>query len=318
LFDVETKIAHRFKDVKYFFLDFTKTMLYIVYKNKHAKENIMTKQALNDRVTEFIKYSIRRNLSKATVRLYQTVLDEMVEFWPGETPRKAMTAYVNSLNNKPGTIKVKSVICRRFWNWMVKNDYCKSNPTNHIEGVKVNDSRTRFLSTDEIGAIIEHSSPTMRVIIEVAIFTGLRRSTVLGLKWDDVDLDQMLITTKTKGNVIARIPITEKLAIVLLAYRSLSSSAYLFPNKKGTGPLDSNALIEFRATCNKLGMKDVCFHTLRHSFASHFLKATGNIYLLKEMLGHASISTTQRYAHIMNEDRVKGMSAFNATMSLGT
>jgi len=269
-----------------------------------------------NKINEFITYSMRRQLSPNTIRLYSTVLSEVTNFWPGHGPRSAMTNYINSLNNKPGTIKIKLVIIKRFWNWMVKNEFCQINPTDHIEGIKCNNNRTRFLTMDEVKHLLEACSPTMRVVVSVALLTGLRRSTVLGLKWNNVDLEERKITVVTKGNKVARIPIVAQLVDVLSAYRAQSSGELLFPNKKGTGPLDNNAMIEFRNVCRSLGLEDVCFHTLRHSFASHFLKTTKNLHMLQNLLGHASLATTQRYAHIIDEEVIREMNNFNSSFML--
>jgi site-specific recombinase XerD len=75
--------------------------------------------------------------------------------------------------------------------------------------------------------------------------------------------------------------------------------------------LDNNAMIEFRKACHDAHIGDFHFHDLRHTFATHFLRTTKNLYMLQSLLGHSSISMTQRYAHVIDEDRIKAMASFD-------
>lgn len=260
-------------------------------------------------INSFLLSAERRQLSRATIRLYTTVLNELEKGGGKEEIWSGVRRHIDNLRGKPGTINVKITIIKIFFNWLVKNRLCKENPTDGIELIKLRNGRTRFLAKDEISKLLEMCSPPMRVIVSIAVMTGLRRSAILGLKHAEIDLVNHRINVLSKGKAHS-VAITDTLCHIIEMYRSNlvdQHPIYLFPNQRGTGPLDNNAMIEFRASCKRAGLSDICFHTLRHSFASILLKATGNIYLVQRALGHASIVTTQRYSHLMDDDLVDGL-----------
>lgn len=268
---------------------------------------------LNSNINSFLLSLERRQLSKSTIRLYSTVLGEMEKKVEGWEMWTGVRHYLETIQGKPGTINLKITIVRSFFNWSIKNRLCKENPTDGVDLVKVSNQRTRFLTIDEISLLLEACEPEMMVIVSIAVMTGLRRSAILGLKYAEIDTVNRRITVASKGKV-HRIPITDTLWHILETYwRNLPKkhTIYLFPNATGNGPLDNNYMIKFRNICRSLGWKDVCFHTLRHSFASILLKSTGNIYLVQKALGHASITTTQRYSHLVDSDIADGLNKMN-------
>lgn len=263
-------------------------------------------------ISIFLADSERRGLSKNTLRLYGTVLFEMNKHLNDFIDlNTGIMSHINSMGGKPGTIDVKTTIIKRFFNFMVKRGFCQTNPTDSIESIKFNNERIRFLTTKEVSRLLDCCDPTMKVVVSIALLTGLRRSAIFELKHDEVDLIEKRITVQSKGK-IHRVPITVPLHKVFLENCDLMSghTVYCFPNKKGTGPLDNNAVIDFRKACAKAGITDFRFHDLRHTFATNFLKATRNLYMLQSILGHSSINMTQRYAHVLEQDRVEAMTVF--------
>lgn len=267
---------------------------------------------LTNDINSFLYDSGRRGLSKNTIRLYQTVLYEMnknLNDWIDLVG--GVQHHIECLHGKPGTVDVKTTIIKRFFNWSIKRGLCRTNPTDSVESVKFTNERIRYLTTEEVNLLLDCCDPTMKVIVSIALLTGLRRSAIFELKHDEVDLIEKRITVQSKGK-IHRVPITVPLHKVFLENRGLMSGhpVYCFPNKKGTGPLDNNAVINFRKACVKAGINDFRFHDLRHTFATNFLKATRNLYMLQSILGHSSINMTQRYAHVLEEDRINAMDTF--------
>jgi len=271
---------------------------------------------LRPNINSFLLSCERRRLSKSTIRLYSTVLTEMVTHLQGRELWTGVRNFLETIQGKPGTINVKITIVKAFFNWMVKNRLCKENPTDGVGMVKVSNQRTRFLLQGELSLLLDQCSPQMRILVSIAALTGLRRSSILELRYADINMANRRITVVSKGKT-HRIPITDTLCQLLETYWSTLDNPhpiYLFPNKKGTGPLDNNAMIEFRKACRDANIGDFHFHDLRHTFATHFLRTTKNLYMLQSLLGHSSINMTQRYAHVIDEDRIKAMASFDEAM----
>ena len=266
-------------------------------------------------INSFLVECERRCLAKNTVRLYSEVLYAMQRTIKS-TDDRGVKQYIENLVGKPGTNHLKMSIVKRFFNWTIKQGVYKTNPTDSIESVKFSNERSRCLTTEEVSRLLECCDPTMKMIVSIALLTGLRRSAILELKHAEIDIANNRITVQSKGKT-HRIPITEPLWQILLHAELKDHPVYLFPNKKGNGPLDNNAMIDFRKACIKAGIKDFRFHDLRHTMATNLLRATGNIYLVQKALGHSSIATTQRYAHLIDDDLRNGLNQLNigGTMS---
>ena len=95
----------------------------------------------------------------------------------------------------------------------------------------------------------------------------------------------------------------------LYRYLSKHNFDHVFPTQAGTELLQRNVLRDFKAACGKLGITGVrcSFHTLRHSFAVHYLRKGGNLEFLRRILGHSSILTTQKYLRSLGIEDLKAV-----------
>lgn len=167
-------------------------------------------------------------------------------------------------------------------------------------------ARDRFLLEDEIEALLNACPPTLRAIVITAIHTGLRKSNILNLRWDQVKGGHITIeASRTKTRKTYRIPINEALAEVFkeLRRKNQLKSPYVFLNSKGEKYDDVGR--PFRAALKRAGIKDFRFHDLRHTCASHLTKRGVPLRAVQEILCHSDIKTTMRYAHLA-PDYLKG------------
>ncbi|MGH8756119.1 MAG: tyrosine-type recombinase/integrase, partial [Burkholderiales bacterium] len=143
-----------------------------------------------------------------------------------------------------------------------------------------------------------------KAILELFYSSGLRLSELSGLRVEDVNLDDATVRVTGKGNKTRIVPVGSH-AIAAIRFwleernKSFGSPNALFPGKSGK-PLSQRA-IQYcvRQWAVKQGISgNVHPHVLRHSFASHVLQSSGDLRAVQEMLGHASISTTQVYTHL--------------------
>jgi len=125
----------------------------------------------------------------------------------------------------------------------------------------------------------------------------MRLGEILTLQHRDLDFRSVLILIPDSKNGEPRhVPMDAAITSLLKEYPHHSNSDLVFANKAG----DKLSAIRnsFRAECERAGIADLHFHDLRHTFASHWMMAAGDLYALKDILGHKSILMSQRYVHL--------------------
>lgn len=197
--------------------------------------------------------------------------------------------------------------------WGLRPD--NTNPCRHIKRYRES-KRERYLSKAEyhsLGEVLAEAahtrreSPAVLAAIDLLLYTGMRRGEVLGLRWEDVDLESAwlrLVQTKTEPRTVPLNP--EALAVFSRLVATADGSPWVFHGAKPGAPLaDLNgpwARIRKRAH-----IPDVRLHDLRHSWAAMGAGAGHGLPILGRALGHTEAATTQRYAHVA-DDPVRAMS----------
>ncbi|MCP4378052.1 MAG: tyrosine-type recombinase/integrase [bacterium] len=143
--------------------------------------------------------------------------------------------------------------------------------------------------------------PSYRLCCSLMLVLGLRISDVLALTVSSIDSTQMIVRVIGKRNKERILPLPETLLLALRRFwLTHQHSHWLFPNQKGTAPLDERSLRKaFKQARDSLGLsKALTPHSLRHGFATHLLENGVDIRIVQMLLGHASLSTTQIYTHL--------------------
>lgn len=168
--------------------------------------------------------------------------------------------------------------------------------------------RTNYLAAEECGLLLLHSSGTIREMILAALRTGMRQGELKGLQWTSIDWLNRSVAVRhsrsdytkslgsPKGNRERHIPLDIDLCEVLSARKR--AEGYVFLDSNGqpfTHMKVSKALAEI---CHRAGLRKVGWHTLRHTFASHLAMNGTPLHIVQALLGHSSITTTMRYAHV--------------------
>lgn len=175
-----------------------------------------------------------------------------------------------------------------------------------VEGLEYQPCPVRVavvLSASEVRRILDAAVVLRdRAILETAYGTGLRLNEVLHLRLEDIDSGRMAIhVLRGKGQKDRYVSLPQTLLKTLRAYwKESRPRLWLFPGKDPRRALHSTtAERAFHQACRRAGVtKAVSFHTLRHSYATHLVEGGANVRNLQELLGHRSLQTTQRYAHI--------------------
>jgi integrase len=175
------------------------------------------------------------------------------------------------------------------------------------------ESRERILSRNEMGLLVANAQPHLKHVILVALNTGMRKAEIYNLEWVNVNLEHNFITVtaqEAKNKKIRRIAINRSLRELLLKLNlTRNGSRYVFENPK-TGKPYTDLKRGWRSALERSGINAMRFHDLRHTFASHFLMNGGDLYTLKEILGHKDITTTSLYLTITTEHKSKAMEIF--------
>lgn len=167
------------------------------------------------------------------------------------------------------------------------------NPLSNVRQFKERDSELRFLTGSEITELLEacsHSSnPSLTLVVRICLSTGARWGEAEGLLMKHC-VNNQLTFTDTKGGKNRAVPVSDELF-----------NSIIDLDKKGNERLFIGCLGAFRRALAETNIKlprGQFTHVLRHTFASHFVMNGGNIVVLKEILGHSTITTTMRYSHL--------------------
>lgn len=205
---------------------------------------------------------------------------------------------------------------RQFYLFLRQEKYIQENPMQNIDTPKKEQHLPDTLSVEEVEKIIETpdlSTPLGlrdRAILETMYATGLRVSELIHLRQDELHLPMGLIQTIGKGNKERIIPIGDTAAYWIERYFRDArpkivrgkTVAEVFVNAHGRPLTRQGIWKNLKAIVEDAGIKkNVTPHTLRHSFATHLLENGADLRMVQEMLGHASISTTQIYTHVTKQ-----------------
>ncbi len=271
----------------------------------------------------FLKYE--RNYSLHTIRAYMNDLTEFEDFLIEASTEieKVNSKIINlySLNlytkNSKSTVSRKLTTLRSFFNFMVRKGNLKQNPANLIPLPKKEKELPVFLSVDEVFKLIDSIDQEgilpLRdlAIIELLYSSGLRVSELTNIKVLDIDHRENFVKVSGKGNKERVVPFGSNAREVILQYlrRRIElkpKDDFLFLNNRGSG-LTTRSI---ERIVKKYGLlsgisKKISPHALRHTFATHLLGGGADLRSIQELLGHFSLSTTQRYTHTSIEQIMK-------------
>lgn len=231
-------------------------------------------------VDSFQSYLISKSLSAASVNKYLAILKAMLS---------------------------KAV----HWNMCPESILSKIRKVKPLKNVN---KRLRYLSKEECFSLINACAKHLKPIVLTALLTGMRKSEILNLTWQQIDLKHgYILLDKTKNNDRREIPISKELKKLLFSIPRNPEIPYVFYNPETKKPY-TDVKTAFKNACKKAGIKDFHFHDLRHTFASHLVMNNTGLAVVKELLGHKDIKMTMRYSHLSPEHKVKAISNLENTL----
>ncbi len=249
-----------------------------IYLNDYAKEekkSWMTDEFRLRKLIEFFKDTELRDITSSMIRKFRT--------WRLEE------------GNSGSTSNRYLALLKRMFNFAIEEGYIAENPVKKVKFLsEENTLKEQVLSADEERRLLEASSERLRPIVSTALNTGMRRGEILNLKWKNVDLNKRIIVVeKTKSGKVRFVPINEVLYGELLRLRRENKSEeFVFPF--------CSVRTAFENARERARLK-IRFHDLRHTFASRLVEEGVDIVTVQSLLGHYSVSVTQRYTHSCDE-----------------
>ena len=242
--------------------------------------------------------------------------DALKRFDPRAVDALTIRGYLAVLYRKNGkaTIARKLSAVRTFFRFLIRQGMLDTNPAEGVLTPKQEKKIPAYLTVDDMFHLLDSvSDETLagqrnRAIFETLYSTGVRISELAGLNTENIDSDSQVIKVTGKGNKERLVPIGTKALQAIQAYReslysetgiAIETPGPLFLNRS-KGRLSSRSMArcldQLVRACGML--VPVSPHTLRHTFATHMLNAGADLRAVQELLGHESLSTTQKYTHV--------------------
>jgi integrase/recombinase XerC len=285
---------------------------------------------MDDAIRAFMTFlQLERHASHETVRSYASDLRQFQTFMRAEHPgvptldpatvqTESIRAYLHWLDRKrekSTSMARKLASLRSFYRYLQRENRVGLNPAEAIRTPKLPKHLPRVLTKDDAAALMEFPSDQAggshrdRALLETLYSTGARVSELVGINLDDLRASEGVLHLRGKGRKERIVPIGEVALKAIRNYRaslkpsaiSHQPSAPIFLNLRG-GRLTTRSVARIVVRySSRLAGGSVSPHTLRHSFATHLLDEGADLRSIQEMLGHVSLSTTQKYTHLATD-----------------
>ncbi len=274
-------------------------------------------QTLASLIDAYLAGLTARRYSPATVATYGFDLRHLLELVGEVRPdslashdiRRAL-ATLHARGIQPKTLARSLSAWRSFFTWLARQDRVGANPCLGLRPPKGDKRLPNVLSVDEMARLLEgHEGEGIWGLRDSAMFelmysSGLRRAELIGLDLGGVDLASGEVTVLGKGSKTRIVPVGHQAAEAIkrwLAVRAqvARDTPALFVGVRGQRISPGVLTLALKRLALRQGISaHVHPHALRHSFASHVLQSSGDLRAVQELLGHASLSTTQVYTHL--------------------
>ena len=270
---------------------------------------------------------VERRLADHTLESYGRDLRALAEYAAGEgrapeaLDRKALDAFVGQQRTRglsPRSVARMVAAVRGFYKFLVLDRRLAHSPADDLTPPHAWPALPKFLSLEDVDKLIAQPDVTTplgirdRAMIELLYATGLRVSELIAVRLPDLHLDEQYMTCVGKGSKERLIPIGEEAADWIQRYHR-EARPQLVKNRKGRGVRDGLFVNARGGALTRVGFwkilkhygrkaglpRTLSPHVLRHSFATHLLDRGADLRAIQMMLGHADLSTTQIYTHVL-------------------
>lgn len=275
---------------------------------------------------------VQRNCSRHTIDAYRTDLTQLCEFLELAIPTfaqegwtavraedlRSFQGYLHERGYSSTSIARKLASVRSLFQYLVTQEVLDHNPAQGLESPRVKRNLPPTLSVEEIDRLLAAPEAVDgpkglrdQAILELLYATGMRVGELAALTVEDVDLERNVVRCRGKGDKEREIPIHETAARKVWQYlhhgrpklqNQRRPTRALFLNYRGAPLTRQGIWLIIRTYARMAGIATrVTPHVLRHSVATHLLRRGANLREVQELLGHATLSTTQQYTQVANE-----------------
>jgi integrase/recombinase XerC len=277
---------------------------------------------LNQAILAFERYlEAERNASPHTIRAYVEDVRQFDRFMREELGREAsppdadhllIRAFLARLHQS-GIKKISSgrklAALRTFFRFLCREGILAQNPARALLSPRIERRIPSHLDEGEVDRLLDvpgdgAAAVRARAFLELLYATGIRCAELVGLDLAEVDLEGRMVRVLGKGRKERIVPFGARAAAAIRAYLPVRATARpttdaLFVNARGGRLTDRSIRAILAARVRQVALaRRISPHTLRHSFATHLLERGADLRAIQELLGHASLSTTQRYTHV--------------------
>ena len=289
----------------------------------------MTREARAGVIGEFLNYlTYEKNVSINTIQAYRADLESFVTFLTDDyltIPRDQLDwrrvdhltvrAYISHLArrkmSRTSTARHLSAL-RSFFKYLMREGAVEKNPARAVATPKREKQLPSVMQPADVALLIEQPDVELplgirdRAWMELLYASGLRISELVGIDLDDIELHARLVKVRGKGSKERIVPFGRKAEAAVRAYLPVRANLVhegeepaLFVNYRGERITTRSVRRLFDGYLRKASLRaGISPHTMRHSFATHLLNSGADLRAIQELLGHASLSTTQKYTHL--------------------
>ena len=302
-FDVDYKTAKEIASK----LEYRKTMIQSgVAKNLKPNIGLIKAVKLYFSIAEVQK---KQNTLDRERYIYSRLIDYIGDIRIRHIDLGLLQGYVARRHNedqvRPATISIEIRTLRMFFNNLIAHGYLESNPIKGIKGPRVENKSIRFLTQTEIFNLVNViDDPNFRDLILSYLNTGARKEELLPARftWDNVDLENRTLSITGKRDKTRAVPMNKTLYDILRRRK-------LVENRERPFDLEyQNIYPKLRIYYKRAGIKNADVHTLRRTFGSLLVQNGVNIYTVSKLLGHSSVTITEKhYAALLEDNLLEGV-----------
>jgi integrase/recombinase XerC len=264
---------------------------------------------MGDLLASFLAWlRAERGASPHTLRAYEGDLRGMLEALGATPPEDArpaqLRAWLATTTPHAASLQRRIASARTFYGWLLREGRVRENPAERLRTPRVKKPLPHVVQVEEATPLVETDvgeglrALRNRALLEVAYGGGLRVSELAALDVRQLDLEGGRVWVREgKGGKDRVVPIGPPAVEALRAWLAGRAAGPVFTNARG-GRLTTRALYDVVRRAGLQQGLSLHPHMLRHSFATHLLSGGADVRAIQEMLGHASLATTQRYAHV--------------------
>ncbi len=286
---------------------------------------------LSGQIQLFLDELRRQNASEHTLRNYASDLDQFLVYFTIPGKEKPMAKEIDALAVREWlghlyeerltavSMRRKLAAVRSFFKFLLREGFVEKNVARMVRTPKIPKTLPEVMTAEQTNALVDGVTPAADkferpypardlAIFELLYGCGLRISELVGLNLEDFDFNERWIRVRGKGKKERQVPYAGKASVALEAYLALRqpdsrNGAALFLNHRGGRLTDRGArgIVKFYAAM-VTGDSSIHPHSLRHAYATHLLSDGADLRAIQELLGHARLSTTQKYTQVSLAD----------------